>query len=115
MSTTRTITDSALIKAIEVKSQVNDIAFTLPENELYQVRKRMLDTINDLEDNILDGFALNNKIERVRRFVNIVGRLMECKDYLDYIHKSSRTDVRNVNQQIDELSNLLLINSGTLN
>lgn len=115
MSTSRSITDSALLKASIVKNQVSEIAFTLPENELYQVRRRMLDTVSDLEEQISGGFSLNNKIERVRKFVNIVGKLMECKDYLEFVHKTSHSDVFGINQGIDELSNILLVNSGTLN
>jgi hypothetical protein len=115
MSTSRSITDSALMQAIVVKNQVTEIASTLPENELYQVRRRMLDTVDNLEEQITCGFALPNKVERVRTFVNIVGKLMECKDYLEFIHKSSRKEVNGVFHGIEELSNLLLVNSGTLN
>lgn len=115
MSTSRSIADSALMQAGMVKDQVYCVATGLPENELYQIRRRMIDTVRDLENDVLQGFALKNKIERVRAFVTVVGRLMECKDYLEYAHKSRKVNVENINRGIDELSNLLLINSGTLN
>ncbi|MBX3045302.1 MAG: hypothetical protein KIT33_12505 [Candidatus Kapabacteria bacterium] len=115
MSTSRSIADSAMMQANIIKSQVNNIATLLPENELYQVRRRMLDTVTDLENDVMGGFSLRNKIERVRAFVTVVGRLMECKDYLEYANKTSQVNVDNVFKGIDELSNLLLVNSGTLN
>lgn len=115
MSTSRSISETALLQANILKSQVFDIASTLPENELYQIRRRMIDTVQNIDDNIYNGFLLNNKIERVRSFVNVVGRLMECKDYLEYAQKTSNADVEPLYRGIDELSNLLLVNSGTLN
>lgn len=115
MSTSRSISETALLQANILKSKVFDIASTLPENELYQIRRRMIDTVQNIDDNIYNGFLLNNKIERVRSFVNVVGRLMECKDYLEYAQKTSNADVEPLYRGIDELSNLLLVNSGTLN
>ncbi len=115
MSIIRSVTDSALMQANEVKFQISEIAYALPHNEQFQVRKRMLELINNLDGQIIDAFALSNKIDRVRKFVNIVGKLMECKDYLEYVQKSSNIIIGNTFSKIDELSNLLLINSGTLN
>lgn len=115
MSTSRSISETALLQANILKSKVFDIASTLPENELYQIRRRMIDTVQNIDDNIYNGFLLNNKIDRVRSFVNVVGRLMECKDYLEYAQKTSNADVEPLYRGIDELSNLLLVNSGTLN
>jgi len=115
MSTSRSIADSAVLQAEMIRSQVSIIALNLPENEQFQIRKRMLDTVYDLENSVCTGFTLKSKIERVRLFVNIVGKLMECKDYLDYVNKLSETEINDVNKGIDELSNLLLVNRGTLN
>lgn len=115
MSTTRTISETAMLQASIIKSKVFDIASTLPENELYQIRRRMIDSVQNIDDTIQTGFTLRNKVERVRSFVTVVGRLMECKDYLEYAQKTSNADVEPLYRGIDELSNLLLVNSGTLN
>jgi hypothetical protein len=115
MSISKSVADSAFMQAVMIKSQVFDIAASLPENELYQIRKRMLETVKDLDVTVIDGFSIKNRLERVRLFVNVVGRLMECMDYLDYVRKTSNYEVERVYKEIDELSNLLLVNSGTLN
>jgi four helix bundle protein len=100
--------DSAILQATEIRTQVYSLAGFLPEDELCQMRRRMIDTVYNIEDSIANGFSYKCKIHRIRTFITVIGNLMECKDFLEYIRKTSDTDVSQIKNNIDNLSEILL-------
>lgn len=58
MSISKSVADSAFMQAVMIKSQVFDIAASLPENELYQIRNACSKPLKTLMLQSLTDFQL---------------------------------------------------------
>jgi len=115
MSVNNSIIIDATSKALKIQSEVLKIAKELNLNEMYQIKSRLISTVNNLSANVEDAFSLKNRLDRIRNFVLITGRMLECRDYLQLINKLHINDTVEVINDIDELTNLLMVNSGSIN
>ncbi len=115
MSINNSIINDAMSKALSIQTEVLNIAKDLNLNEFYQIKSRLISTVNNLSLNINDAFSLKNRLDRIRNFVLITGKLLECRDYLQLLNKLHIQNTTQTMNDIDELTNLLMVNSGSLN
>lgn len=115
MSVSQGLNRSMIEKAYELKQQIESIIFALPDCELYQLQSRMGKIIEVLPEQMALSFEKETKIAKIRGFIEIVGNLQECKDYLELLQKIKYTDYTEVISKIDNITENLMVNSGSLN
>ncbi len=115
MSISNSIVKNAAERAGFIQNNVLDIAYEMNIDELYQIKTRLITSVNNLSNSVTEAFSLSNRLDRIRSFVLITGKMLECRDYLQLVNKLRITDTSKLMEEIDELTNLLMINSGSLN
>lgn len=115
MSLNNSLVDSASLKAELIQKEVLELAKNINLDELYQVKSRMITSVNNLSKSVRNAFDHNNRLERIRSFVLITGKMLECKDYLQLLSKLQIAETNYLSSEIDDLTYLLMVNSGSLN
>ena len=82
------------------------IAFSesLPANELYQLKTRLINSAVSVPGNIEDGYRKDKKIDRIRSLIKVNGTLAECRDYLLLIERLRYGNTRYLVDQLDDVS-----------
>jgi four helix bundle protein len=115
MSITHSLRDLATEKAEKLHNEINILAKSLNNDDLYQLKSRMLSAVMNLNYFVESAFDKVSRLERIRSFVTISGKMQECKDYLEMLNRMNIAEVKNLTQEIDEFNKLLMVNSGSLN
>jgi hypothetical protein len=115
MSVSQGLNRSMIEKAYDLKQQIESIIFSMPDCELYQLQTRMSKIIEVLPEQMALSFEKETKIAKIRGFIEIVGNLQECKDYLELLQKIKYTDYSEAINKIDNITESLMVNSGSLN
>jgi predicted transcriptional regulator len=104
--------NSSLNSAIEyadlIKSKVYAVSMFGTADDKFNIGIRLMDTVRDLNDNILKGFSKVSKIEKIRIYTQIVGNLLMCEDYLEYLKNVPNSEIEITKNNIKNLSEILL-------
>jgi hypothetical protein len=101
--------------AMSIRQELESIIATIPNCELYQLQLRMHNTVKDLPEKLTMGFSRDSRLARIRTFIEITGSLQECKDYLELLNRIKIGDYSDLMAKIDNMTELLMVNSGSLN
>jgi four helix bundle protein len=115
MSISHSIRNIATEKAEKLHNDIVNLAKSLNNDDLYQLKSRMLSAIWNLNYFVESAFDKESRLERIRSFVTISGKMQECKDYLEMLNRMNIVDVEHLTLEIDEFNKLLMVNSGSLN
>lgn len=115
MSTKNGLSSQMLEMAMSIRQELESIIATIPNCELYQLQLRMHNTVKDLPEKLTMGFSRDSRLARIRTFIEITGSLQECKDYLELLNRIKIGDYSDLMAKIDNMTELLMVNSGSLN
>jgi four helix bundle protein len=115
MSITHSLQNAATEKAEKLHTDIICLAKSLNNDDLYQLKSRMLSAVMNLNYFVESAFNKSSRLERIRSFVTISGKMQECKDYLEMLNRLNIADVEHLTKEIDEFNKLLMVNSGSLN
>lgn len=101
--------------AFIIENEVLELAQMININELYQIKSRLLTNANNLSFSVSAAFNNKNRLERIRSFVLITGKLLEIRDYLQLLLKLRVGDTIPLMNKIDDFTDFLMVNSGSLN
>ncbi len=115
MSAPMGIKDAIWQKAQSLATNIADLSNSLPKDEIYELKMRLMHSVASLPEYLVKGFDNNKRIDKIRSFIYASSQLEECKGYLNLIEKMKYSDVSELRKQVDEMSIMLKINSGTFN
>ena len=101
--------------AFLIENEDNELAQMININELYQIKSRLITNVNNLSVSVNLAFNNKNRLERIRSFVLITGKLLEIRDYLQLLLKLRVFDTLPLMNKIDDFTDFLMVNSGSLN
>jgi len=115
MSLNNGLSSQMIEMALSIRQELESVIATIPNCELYQLQMRMHNTVKDLPEKLTMGFSRDSRLARIRTFIEITGNLQECKDYLDLLQRIRIGDYKELMSKIDNMTELLMVNSGSLN
>ncbi len=115
MSLNNGLSKQMLEIALSIRQELDSIIEAIPNCELYQLQLRMHNTVKDLPEKLIMGFSRDSRLARIRTFIEITGSLQECKDYLELLNRIKIGDYSELLAKIDNMIELLMVNSGSLN
>lgn len=115
MTNNNSVYRNAEESAFLIESEVLDLAQNININELYQIKSRLITNVNNLSVSVNTAFNNRNRLDRIRSFVLITGKLLEVRDYLQLLLKLRVTDTIPLMNKIDDFTDFLMVNSGSLN
>ncbi|HRP02075.1 MAG TPA: hypothetical protein PLE30_05430 [Candidatus Kapabacteria bacterium] len=114
MTVNNSLYKSVLDKAAAIERDVIELAYAINIDELYQIKTRLISNVNSLEESVNLAISSKNRLDRIRSFVLITGKLLETRDYLQLLLKLRVNDTTNLLYRIDEFTDFLMVNSGSL-
>lgn len=115
MTTNNSLYRNATENAFMIEREVLELAQVINVNELYQIKSRLITNVNNLSVSVSAAFNNKNRLDRIRSFVLITGKLLEIRDYLQLLLKLRVSDTIPLMNKIDDFTDFLMINSGSLN
>lgn len=115
MTTNNSVYRNVAESAFLIENEVKDLAQLIKINELYQIKSRLITNVNNLSGTVTLAFNNKNRLERIRSFVLITGKLLEIRDYLQLLQKLRVHDTLPLMNKIDDFTDFLMVNSGSLN
>lgn len=115
MTTNNSLYRNASENAFKIENDVLELAQMINVNELYQIKSRLITNVNNLSLSVSTAFNNKNRLERIRSFVLITGKLLEIRDYLQLLLKLRVSDTVPLMNKIDDFTDFLMVNSGSLN
>ena len=114
MTVNNSLYKSVLDKAAAIERDVIELAYAINIDELYQIKTRLISNVNSFEESVNLAISSKNRLDRIRSFVLITGKLLETRDYLQLLLKLRVNDTTNLLYRIDEFTDFLMVNSGSL-
>jgi len=115
MTVNNSFQNNAFDNAFDIENEILELAQEININELYQIKSRLMTNINNLSGSVDAAFKNKNRLDRIRSFVLITGKLLETRDYLQLLLKLRIHDTSDLISKIDEFTDFIMINSGSLN
>ncbi len=115
MTTNNSVYRNASVNAFIIENDVLELTKIINIDELYQIKSRLITNVNNLAVSVDTAFNNKNRLERIRSFVLITGKLLEVRDYLQLLLKLRITDTIPLMSKIDDFTDFLMVNSGSLN
>lgn len=115
MSTPMAIRDAICKRADGLVKSLNILSEGLPNNEIFQLRDKLLNCISCISHDIDDAFNKPRRVDQIRSLILASTYLDECKDYLKLIEILNFADTKDLVKEVDEMNRLVTVNSKQFN